>query len=97
MAAEVSFDEVKKHNTAKDCWMIISGKVYDITKFLDQHPGGEEILVELGGQDATEAFDDIGHSSDARKMLVDYLVGPLVGAPAKAEGGEADKGGCVIC
>ena len=43
-----------------------------------QHPGGEEILIENAGDDATEAFEDVGHSSDAREMLKDYLIGELV-------------------
>jgi cytochrome b involved in lipid metabolism len=42
-----------------------------------QHPGGEEILIENAGDDATEAFEDVGHSSDAREMLKDYLIGEL--------------------
>jgi cytochrome b involved in lipid metabolism len=42
-----------------------------------QHPGGEEILVENGGEDCTEAFEDVGHSHDAREMLKDYLIGDL--------------------
>ncbi|KAI9346862.1 cytochrome b5-like heme/steroid binding domain-containing protein, partial [Obelidium mucronatum] len=72
-----TLDEVKKHKTAKDCWMIIHGKVYDVTAFLSEHPGGEEIMVEVAGTDATEAFDDIGHSLDAKKQLAEYLVGTL--------------------
>ena len=52
-------------------------KVYDVTKFLSEHPGGEEILLECAGVDATEGFEDVGHSADARELLEDYLVGDL--------------------
>ena len=45
---------------------------------LTQHPGGEEILVEHGGQDATEPFEDVGHSTDARDMMKEYLIGELI-------------------
>jgi len=69
--------EVKEHNNVKSCWIIIHNKVYDITKFLEEHPGGEEVLLESAGQDASESFEDVGHSSDARDMLKDYLVGEL--------------------
>ncbi len=46
--------------------------------FFFQHPGGEEILIENAGDDSTEAFEDVGHSSDAREMMKDYLIGELV-------------------
>lgn len=42
-----------------------------------QHPGGEEILIENAGDDGTEAFEDVGHSSDAREMMKSYLIGEL--------------------
>lgn len=45
--------------------------------FLLQHPGGEEVLLEQAGKDGTEAFEDIGHSSDAREMMKKYKVGEL--------------------
>ena len=48
-----------------------------MTKFLSEHPGGEEILLECAGVDATEGFEDVGHSADARELLQDYLVGDL--------------------
>merc|ERR1711977_545884 len=69
--------EVNEHNDGKSCWMVIHDKVYDITKFLDEHPGGEEVLLELSGQDGTESFEDVGHSTDARDLLEDYYLGEV--------------------
>lgn len=45
--------------------------------FIWQHPGGEEILIDNAATDATEAFEDVGHSTDAREMLAQYLIGDL--------------------
>lgn len=45
--------------------------------FSCQHPGGEEVLRELAGGDATESFEDIGHSTDAREMAAGMVVGEL--------------------
>jgi cytochrome b involved in lipid metabolism len=76
-----SLEEVEKHKEAsgedKSIWIVIHDKVFDVTKFLDEHPGGEEILVEHAGQDCTEPFEDVGHSTDARDMMKDYLIGEL--------------------
>lgn len=44
---------------------------------LFQHPGGEEVLLEQAGRDATESFEDVGHSSDAREMLKQYYIGEV--------------------
>ena len=52
----------------------------DVTKFMEEHPGGEEVLVELAGKDATKEFDTIGHSKGAQKLLPKYQVGVLQGA-----------------
>jgi len=41
------------------------------------YSGGEEVLLDVGGQDATEAFEDVGHSDEAREILEGLLVGPL--------------------
>lgn len=48
-----SWDEVKKHNTRDNTWIVIEGSVYNVTNFLRKHPGGAKILGSYGGQDAT--------------------------------------------
>ncbi len=77
MAKLFTYKEVSEHKTGDDLWLIIHGKVYDCTKFVDEHPGGDEILIELGGQDATGSFDDIGHSEDAIKLLEPLYIGDI--------------------
>ncbi|KAJ4726725.1 cytochrome b5-like [Melia azedarach] len=72
-----TFEEVSKHNQTKDCWLIISGKVYDVTSFMDDHPGGDEVLISATGKDATNDFEDVGHSDAAREMLEQYYIGEI--------------------
>lgn len=48
-----------------------------MTKYLDDHPGGSAVLIEVAGSDATEAFEEIGHSDEAREQLEPYYVGDL--------------------
>jgi len=52
-------------------------KVYDITDYVSEHPGGEAVLIEEAGTDATEAFEDVGHSSDARIDRDAFYIGDL--------------------
>ncbi|KAK0180039.1 hypothetical protein PV327_005722 [Microctonus hyperodae] len=70
--------EVATHKENRETWMIIHHNVYDVTGFLDEHPGGEEVLLDQAGKDSTEAFEDVGHSSDARQMMEPYKIGELV-------------------
>ncbi|KAL8417949.1 hypothetical protein RB594_001533 [Gaeumannomyces avenae] len=72
-----TYQDVAEHNTKKDLFMVIHDKVYDATKFIDEHPGGEEVMLDVAGQDATEAFEDVGHSDEARETLSSLLVGDL--------------------
>lgn len=69
--------EVAKNNDSKCAQIIIHNNVYDVTEFLNEHPGGEEVLLEQAGKDGTEAFEDVGHSTDAREMMKKYKVGEL--------------------
>lgn len=56
-------------------WIIIKGGVYDVTDFVDSHPGGGELVTEYAGKDATKAFNQAGHSSDATADLKKYRIG----------------------
>ncbi len=49
-------DEVAKHNTFGDLWLIVDNKVYDVSKFANVHPGGKHILLDVPNNDATEYF-----------------------------------------
>ena len=66
-------DEIVEHNTKDSCWLLIDGKVYDVTKF--KHPGGKQILLQNSGQDATTQFEDIGHSEKADEYLKELYIG----------------------
>ncbi|KAM4684687.1 cytochrome b5 isoform 2-T2 [Amazona ochrocephala] len=70
-------EEVQKHNNSQSTWIILHHRIYDVTKFLDEHPGGEEVLREQAGGDATENFEDVGHSTDARAMSETFIIGEL--------------------
>ncbi|XP_057645299.1 cytochrome b5 [Chionomys nivalis] len=72
-----TLEEIQKHKDSKSTWVILHHKVYDLTKFLEEHPGGEEVLREQAGGDATENFEDVGHSTDARELSKSYIIGEL--------------------
>ncbi|KAG6516195.1 cytochrome b5-like [Zingiber officinale] len=69
--------EVSTHNSSEDCWLVIHGKVYDVTKFLQDHPGGDEVLLLATGKDATLDFEDVGHSTSAKASMDEYYVGEI--------------------
>lgn len=80
--------EIVRHNKSSDCWMLISGNVYDITSFFGSHPGGNSVMAKTCGTDATAAYltkdpnakntsNGQDHSSQARNMLKDYYLGTL--------------------
>jgi len=81
--------EIAKHNTANDCWLLIRGKVYDVTSYLPYHPGGPQTIIQYCGQDATNAFatQDKGkpHSPNAESLLASYYIGSLGGQAQPAQ------------
>lgn len=74
---EFTYDEIKKHSRDDDCWIVIHNHVYNVTEFMEDHPGGPLVLKKKGGKDATKQFDEAGHSTAAKEMMADYLIGKL--------------------
>ncbi|KAL1556584.1 Cytochrome b5 isoform A, variant 2 [Salvia divinorum] len=112
-----TLEEASQHNTSEDCWITIDGKVYDVSSYLDEHPGGDDVILgatgnfsisihntikslptqfpdtanrlsmELylsgftlflsKGKDATDEFEDAGHSKTARELLETFCIGEL--------------------
>lgn len=78
----LSAKNVSLHNNPSDCWVIIEGKVYNVTDYLADHPGGEDQIIPYCGKDATDAFKTRGgrkenHSNSAKLILENYLIGPV--------------------
>lgn len=87
-----TLDECKRHTSDKDCWLVVHGKVYNVTDFLEEHPGGYDIILTSAGKDATQDFEEIGHSNSARELLEKYLIGQFAGgdsAPSSRNTGAA--------
>eukprot|EP01083_Nonionella_stella_P044495 119773_1 len=100
MSRKISLGELKRHNTREDGWIAIAGKVYDVTKFILEHPGGEGILVAYLGSDVTRQFQSVMHSGAAFKLRNTFYVGDLTGgsggdysAPAAPSQSSAPSGG----
>ena len=56
----------------------IKDKVYDITEYLELHPGGSEILEEQNMKDATQFFEEVGHSATAKETMIKYEIGTVI-------------------
>ncbi|KAI9610889.1 hypothetical protein H4Q26_008733 [Puccinia striiformis f. sp. tritici PST-130] len=63
----------EKHKDEKSAWTIVEGKVYDVTEFLEEHPGGKKILLKNCGKDSTELF----HQYHTKKILKN-VAGPMM-------------------
>ncbi|KAJ3539612.1 hypothetical protein NM208_g5420 [Fusarium decemcellulare] len=77
MSQVFTYADVQPHNTKDNLYLIIRGKVYDASSFVDDHPGGIDILLEVAGKDATEAYNDTSHSDEADEILEDLQIGTL--------------------
>jgi len=76
---EYCWEDIEKHNTEESCWIVVDNRVYDVTCFLDQHPGGREILLGVAGQDASEEFHEVPFHTSGRTagFIWDYLIGDV--------------------
>ncbi|KAK7314405.1 hypothetical protein VNO77_32927 [Canavalia gladiata] len=68
--------EVSLHNKRTDCWIIIKNKVYDVTSYVEEHPGGDTILTHAG-DDSTEGFYGPQHATRVFDMIEDFYIGDL--------------------
>merc|ERR1712216_1004392 len=75
----IKMEEVEKHSSIDDLWLVIDGKVYDVTPFMDDHLGGGEIMLSAAGKDGTQDFEDVGHSPHARELLKKYYLDEFAG------------------
>lgn len=66
---------VESHNTREDLLIIIDNVVYDVGQFLNDHPGGADVLLDNGGRDASRCFRDVGHSDTALEWRKKFRVG----------------------
>ncbi|CAO3588131.1 unnamed protein product [Absidia cylindrospora] len=87
-------EQVAQHNNAKDCWIIVEGKVFDVTKFLSEHPGGKKVLVKVAGKDASKQFKNFHNDAIMQRVGLPMQIGvigdatttnaPVAAAPATA-------------
>lgn len=83
MSGSYTLDEVSKHNTAEDAWVIIDGLVYDVTKFAPMHPAGSRVLTDLAGTDVTKQFFALHRLDILRKYNKRLCIGKVEGAKSK--------------
>lgn len=75
---QYTMQEVAKHKTRKDCWVVIDGKVFDVSALVATHPGGTGAILAKAGKEATTAFEE-NHDADgySRKKINVYYIGDL--------------------
>mmetsp|Transcript_43374 Transcript_43374/g.90588 ORF Transcript_43374/g.90588 Transcript_43374/m.90588 type:complete len:137 (-) Transcript_43374:140-550(-) len=75
---KITVAELEKHSSEDNAWMAVHGLVLNLSKdFLDEHPGGPDVVTALAGKDGTQDFEDISHSDSARdwasKLIIGYM------------------------
>jgi cytochrome b involved in lipid metabolism len=73
-----TMEEISKHNSKKSCWTVIRGEVYDLTNWIDKHPGGPDKILKLCGKDGTDLFiKQHGGKEKPEKILEGFEIGAL--------------------
>ncbi len=79
----LTWQEIAKHNNTTDCWLLIESKVYEVTSYLNKHPGGGDLIIPYCGKEATLPFQTKGgkgiHSAEAQRLLGLIYIGDLNG------------------
>jgi flavocytochrome c len=74
---EYSLEEVSKHTSDKDCWVVINGQVLNVTSFLDDHPGGKMAIMTFAGRDASEEFNMLHDKGVIAKYAPNTIIGTV--------------------
>ena len=84
----LSVAEIKTHDNKSDCWSIVNGNVYNLTSYVQNHPGGAAVIANICGKDGTKAFTN-QHNTQGKpnNVLSSFLLGPL-GASITADAGK---------
>merc|ERR1719395_117053 len=85
-----TLDEVAKHTTKEDCWVVVGGQVLNVTEFLPNHPGGELAILTFAGKDATHEFNMIHPPDVIGKYAPDAVIGQLGGGGGGDEDDDDD-------
>jgi len=72
-----TMQEVQHHNTGNDCWVVINGNIYNLTKFKKYHPGGEAAILLVAGTDASEKFNAF-HNKLIQKLIIPFRIAKLI-------------------
>ncbi|TIA88701.1 hypothetical protein E3P81_03356 [Wallemia ichthyophaga] len=75
--SEFTVEDVKKHTSKDDCWVIVHDEVLDVTNFLPEHPGGEKAIMLYAGRDATEEFDMLHPPGVIQKYAPQSVIGSV--------------------
>eukprot|EP00930_Biecheleria_cincta_P057617 TRINITY_DN43519_c0_g1_i1.p1 TRINITY_DN43519_c0_g1~~TRINITY_DN43519_c0_g1_i1.p1 ORF type:complete len:272 (+),score=40.63 TRINITY_DN43519_c0_g1_i1:79-894(+) len=84
---QLTVDEVAKHKTAGDCWTIYEGRVYDVSSYIDFHPGGKRQIMQGAGKDMTKLFMKAHHWVSMDGLVGKLCLGPLLAAQARSLSG----------
>jgi len=73
----IGWDEVRRHRTQDDLWVVFGGHVYDVSAFAKNHPGGLQVLLNGAGKDMTRAFDKANHSDMTKVFTLNFRIGRI--------------------
>ena len=82
---EYTLEEVAKHNTKGDLWVVVKGVVMDLTNWLDDHPGGPQAIMNFMGRDATEEFEMLHDDEVIPKYAPSQVIGRVKGQTPSLE------------
>jgi cytochrome b involved in lipid metabolism len=75
-----TLEQVTEHNKQDDTWVIINNKVYDVSSFVEKHPGGPDKILNVAGQEVTEKFNNVSAHIKNMDNIEKYLEGMEIGS-----------------